>query len=100
MLPKAMLKSDRIWGFVDIATKVVGIDAAQPSMAERFERRLRAPFGDLDLDPLKFESPVDEFLTAMFLGDAPPNFALGHECRMQAAGKNHPRRLAAVGPIH
>jgi recombination associated protein RdgC len=85
LLPKSMLKSDRIWGFVDIATKVVGIDAAKPAMAERFERRLKAAFGDLDLDPLKFESPVHEFLTAMFLGDTRQNFALGHECRMQAA---------------
>ena len=86
LLPKSMVKSDRIWGFVDIATRVVGIDAARPSMAERFERRLKAAFGNLDLDPLKFESPVSEFLTAMVLGDAPPKFALGHECRMQAAG--------------
>jgi len=85
LLPKSMVKSDRFWGFVDIASKVVGVDAAQPAMAERFERRLKAAFGDLDLDPLKFESPVGEFLNAMFLGDAPPNFALGHECRMQAA---------------
>lgn len=86
LLPKSMVKSDRIWGFYDIATKVVGIDAALPSMAERFERRLKAPFGDLDLNPLKFESPVHEFLTAMFLGDAPQNFALGRECRMQDIG--------------
>lgn len=86
LLPKSMVKSDRIWGLVDIGTQIVGIDAAQPTMAERFERRLRAAFGDLDLEPLTFESPVGEFLTAMFLGDAQPNFALGHECRMQAAG--------------
>ena len=83
LLPKAMVKSERIWGFVDVAAKIVGIDAARPAMAERFERRLKAPFGDLDLKPLQFKSPVHEFLTAMFLGDAPPNFALGRECRMQ-----------------
>jgi recombination associated protein RdgC len=83
LLPKSMVKSDRVWGFVDIGTSIVGIDAAQPAMAERFERRLKAAFGDLDLDSLRFESPVSEFLTAMFLGNAPPKFALGHECRMQ-----------------
>jgi recombination associated protein RdgC len=85
LLPMSMVKSDRIWGFVDIASKVVGIDAARPAMAERFERRLKAAFGDLDMKPLQFESPVHEFLTAMFLGDNPPNFALGRECRMQDA---------------
>ncbi len=85
LLPKSMVKSDRIWGFVDIGSKTVCIDAAQPAMAERFERRLKAAFGDLDLEPLRFESPVGELLTALFLGDVPANFALGHECRMQAA---------------
>ncbi len=86
LMPKAMVKSDRIWGTVDIATKIVGIDAAQPAMAERFISRLKAAFGDLDLDPLTFERPVHDFLKAMFLGTTAPNFALGHECRMQAAG--------------
>ncbi len=85
LLPKAMLKSDRIWGFVDVANQVIGIDAAQPSMAERFEIRLKGPFNGLDLAPLGFEKPVQDFLTSMFLGEAPPNFALGHECRMQTA---------------
>ena len=33
LLPKSMVKSDRISGFVDITTKVVGINAARPSMA-------------------------------------------------------------------
>ena len=85
LMPKSMVKSDRIWGYVDIGTKIVGIDSAQPANAERFLRRLKAPFGDLNIQPLAFASPVHEFLTAMFLGDAPPNFALGRECRMQDA---------------
>ena len=84
-MPKSMVKSDRIWGCVDIGTKIVGIGSAQPANAERFLRRLRAPFGDLNIRPLLFASPIHEFLTAMFLGDAPPNFALGRECRMQDA---------------
>ncbi len=83
LMPKSMVKSDRVWGYVDIGTKIVGIDSAQPANAERFLRRLRAPFGDLNIRPLQFASPVHEFLTAMFLGDAPPNFTLGRECRMQ-----------------
>ena len=82
LLPKSMTKSDRIWGFVDANSKLVGIDSAQPTMAERFERRLKAPFGDLNLNPLQFESPVHEFLTSMFLGNEVPNFTLGRECRM------------------
>ena len=36
LMPKSMVKSDRIWGYVDIGTKIVGIDSAQPANAERF----------------------------------------------------------------
>lgn len=85
LLPKAMLKSDRIMGFMDLAEKVIVIDTAQEATADRFLRRLRAAFGDLDLRPLRFREPVGEFLTRVFFGDAPRQFALGRECRMQDA---------------
>jgi recombination associated protein RdgC len=83
LLPKAMLKSDKIWGYVDLKEKIIGIDAAQESVAERFLRRVRAPFGDLNIQPLQFNQPVDELLTGIFLGGAPDNFSVGRECRMQ-----------------
>ncbi|NOX68424.1 MAG: recombination-associated protein RdgC [Gammaproteobacteria bacterium] len=86
LLPKALLKSDRIWGFVDLKEKLIGIDAAQTSVAERFLRRLRAAFGDLVIFPLQYRQPVSELLTGIFLGDAPDRFAVGRECRMQDAG--------------
>lgn len=86
LLPKAMLKSDRIWGFIDLKEKLIGIDAAQTSVAERFLRRLRAAFGDLNIRPLQYQQPVGELLTGIFLGGAPERFAVGRECRMQDAG--------------
>lgn len=82
LMPKSMLKSDRVHGYIDLGTRIVGVDAAQPAAAERFIRRLKAAFGDLNINPLEFDSPVHEFLTAMFLGDAPDKFSLGRECRM------------------
>ncbi len=85
LLPKAMLKSDKIWGYVDLKEKVIGIDSAQDAVAERFLRRLRAPFGDLNIRPLQYQRPVNELLTRIFLGDAPKQFILGRECRMQDA---------------
>lgn len=85
LLPKAMLKSDKIWGYVDLKDKIIGIDAAQTSVAERFIRRLSAAFGDLNVRPLQFKQPVNELLTRIFLGGAPGQFALGRECRMQDA---------------
>lgn len=85
LLPKAMLKSDRIWGYVDIRDKIIGIDTAQEANAERFLRRLRSAFGDLTLRPLVFREPVSGLLTRILLGNAPGQFAAGRECRMQAA---------------
>ena len=42
LLPKAMLRSDRIWGYYDLKEKVIGIDVLHDAAAERFLRRLRA----------------------------------------------------------
>ena len=86
LMPKALLKSDKIWGFVDLKEKLIGIDAAQNAAAERFLRRLRAAFGDLNITPLGFKQPVAGLLTKIFLGDAPSQFSVGRECRMQDAG--------------
>ena len=85
LLPKAMLKSERIWGYFDLKEKVVGIDAAQESGAERFLRRLQASNDRMELQPLKYRKPFDELLTKVFLGGAPDQFAVGRECRMRDA---------------
>ena len=86
LLPKAMLRSDRTWGFVDPKLKIVAIDVAQSAAAERFLRRLRAPFGGLNSRPLGFARPVTEVLTRIFLGDEVGRFSLGRECRMRDPG--------------
>jgi recombination associated protein RdgC len=83
LMPKAMLKSDHIWGFVDLKHKLIGIDTTLDSVAERFLRRLQAAFGDLLFRPLQYQRPVNELLTRIFMDDAPGQFALGRECRMQ-----------------
>ncbi len=83
LLPKAMLKSDRIWGYVDLKEKVLGIDTALDSVAERFLRRLQASMDGVNIRPLQFMKPVEELLTAIFFNDAPQQFSLGRECRMQ-----------------
>ncbi len=85
LLPKAMLKSDKIWGYLDLKEKIIGIDAAQESVADRFLRRLRSPFGDLNIRPLQYQKPISELLTGIFLGGAPSQSAVGRECRMQDA---------------
>ena len=83
LMPKAMLKSDRIWVYVDLKEKVIGIDALQDSAAERVLRRLQAAIDGLNIRPLQFMRPVDELLTGIFFDDAPKQFVVGRECRMQ-----------------
>jgi recombination associated protein RdgC len=83
LLPKAMVKSDRIMGYVDLKENVLAIDAAQNAATERFLLHLRKPFDDVRFKPLQFNRPVGELLKKIFFGDAPGQFALGRECRMQ-----------------
>jgi len=83
LMPKAMLKSDRIWAYVDLKEKVLGIDALQDSAAERVVRRLQASIDGLNIRPLQFMKPVDELLSAIFFDGAPKQFSVGRECRMQ-----------------
>lgn len=86
LLTKALLKSDRTWGYIDPVEKVIGIDAAQPASCERFLSYFRQPFDSLNIKPLAFGEPVDALLTRIFLGDAPARFNVGRECRMRDAG--------------
>jgi recombination associated protein RdgC len=83
LMPKAMLKSDRIWAYVDLKEKIIGIDALQDSAAERVLRRLQAAVDGLNIRPLQFMKPVDELLSGIFFDDAPKQFSVGRECRMQ-----------------
>jgi recombination associated protein RdgC len=86
LMPKAMLKSDRIWGYYDLKEQVIGIDVLHDAAAERFLRRLQASIDGVNIRPLKFAKPVDELLAAIFFSDVPKQFALGRECRMQDLG--------------
>ena len=83
LLPKAMLKSERIHGYVDYGQKLIAIDSAPEANAERFLRRLNASVDGLTVQPLAFREPVEGFLTKVLFGDAPRQFLAGTECRMQ-----------------
>lgn len=86
LMPRAMLKSDKIWGYYDLKEKVIGIDVLHDAAAERLLRRLQASIDGVNIRPLQFKKPVDELLAAIFFSGAPRQFALGRECRMQDLG--------------
>jgi recombination associated protein RdgC len=85
LLPKAMLKSDRIWGYVDLDEKIIGINSAQEATCDRFLQHVRIAIKDLKTTPLQFNNPVESLLTGIFLGTPPARFHVGRECRMQDA---------------
>jgi recombination associated protein RdgC len=82
LLPKALLKSERTGGFVLASEQIIGVDTLSEARAQRFIEHLHAALPDLDAVPLSFRRPVGDLLMRIFLGDAPPGFALGQECRM------------------
>lgn len=87
LLTQALCKSDRTWGYVDVGNKVLGIDAGAPATSDRFLSYLREVFIGLNLTPLAFPSPISGLLTQILLGNAPPRFFVGRECRMQDASE-------------
>jgi recombination associated protein RdgC len=88
LMPRALLKSERVKGFCLIAEKLIGIDTASEAQAERFLDRLRDSLGSLQVTPLQFKQPFAQLINRVFLGNGPPAFRPGRECRMQdpAAG--------------
>jgi recombination associated protein RdgC len=83
LLPKALLKSDRIVALYLSPERVLALGTAAEARAERFLEQLRTALGKLDVKPLAFDRPLAELLTRIFGGDPPPKFALGRECRMR-----------------
>jgi recombination associated protein RdgC len=83
LLPKALLKSDRLTALYLLQENVLAVGTASESRAERFLEQLRAGLGKLDTAPLAFEKPFLSILTRIFAGDPPPKFELGNECRMR-----------------
>lgn len=82
LLPKALLKSDRIWGMYIAAERVLAVDTSSETQAERFLDQLRSAFGSLPVTPIEFREPLSKLLANIFLGQGPSSFVPGRECRM------------------
>ena len=83
LLPKALLRSQRLPALVLPAEKVLAIGTASQSRAESFIDALRAALGSVEVRPLELKRPFDELLNALFTGDAPRGFVIGRECRLR-----------------
>jgi recombination associated protein RdgC len=83
LLPKALLKSQRLPALVIPGEQVLAIGTASQSRAEAFIDVLRAALGSFEVRPLEFTRPVDELLSQLFEGRAPRGFVVGRECRLR-----------------
>ena len=85
LLSQALVKSERTWGYVEPALKLLVVDDIQDAKVDRFLRHFRLAFPALDVRKLAFANAIEPALNKMFLGDTPGQFAVGQECRMQDA---------------
>jgi recombination associated protein RdgC len=83
LLPRALLRSDRIRVFYILSEKILAITTPSANAAERVLDVLRDALGSLQAVPLEYKRPMDSLMTKIFLGDGPSEFGLGRECRMK-----------------
>ena len=83
LLPKALLKSDRISAFYIRSDKMLAVATPSATNAERMLDSLRGALGSLQAVPLEYKQPGHTLMTNIFLGSGPDQFALGRECRMK-----------------
>lgn len=82
LLPKALVQSSRVRGFVLPKDGLLVVDAGTPGRAEWFVEHLRACFEGFRCEPLQYQRSPATLLQEMFLGKLPSGFSLGRECRI------------------
>jgi recombination associated protein RdgC len=83
LLPKALLRSDRIRGFYLRELSILIIATPTEKISEQFLNSLREALGSLKATPLAFKKPTKTLLHDIFLGKSKDQFQLGRECRMK-----------------
>jgi recombination associated protein RdgC len=83
LLPKALVKSERMFACFIHAENLLVIDAATDTKAEWLIDQLRRCFDQFFCTPLTFNNSPADLITGIFMGDSPLGFSLGRECRMQ-----------------
>ncbi|MEQ8690328.1 MAG: recombination-associated protein RdgC [Pseudomonadales bacterium] len=83
LLPKALLRSDRIRGFYLREPSILVVATPTAKIAEQFLTSLREALGSVQATPLAFKKPVRTLLHDVFLGKSKQQFQLGRECRMK-----------------
>ncbi|MDA1075264.1 MAG: recombination-associated protein RdgC [Proteobacteria bacterium] len=82
LLPRALLKSERIKLFYLHDEQILGVGVASEPQAERVLDTLRLALGSLNVTPLAFETSLSSLIATLYLGKGPSEFTVGRECRM------------------
>ncbi len=83
LLPRALLKSDRIRAFYIRSESILAIATPNAKIAEELLDRLRDAFGSLQATPLEFKKSAQTLMKEIFLGGDVAQFTAGRECRMK-----------------
>ena len=83
LLPRALLKSDRIRAFYLVDEQILAIANSTERVAEELLEKLRDAFGSLLATPLEYKQSTQSMMKELFLGGDVGSFALGRECRMK-----------------
>ncbi len=81
LLPRALPKSKRIFGYISTFDDLVVVDTASSSEAEIFLNHLRETLGSLKVIPPQVKyKPIDTYTHWLRYGKLPENFSLGDQC--------------------
>ena len=83
LLPQALLKSERIFAMFLRSESLLVVGTASEKVADQVIEDITKAIDELRIVPVVFRKPVSELMNRVFLGDGPPEFTLGRECRMR-----------------
>ena len=83
LLPRALLKSDRIRAFYIQSEQVLAVATPSEKVAEEFLDKLRDALGSLQGTPLEYQKSAQMLMKQVFLGGDAGKFFVGRECRMK-----------------
>ena len=84
LMPRAFVRSNLLYAYIDVASGTIVVNAASASRAEALLDALREALGSLPVIPLRPKGQPQQLMTEWLLAAKPPeNFEFGHECELR-----------------
>ncbi len=84
LMPKALVKSSTVYGYIDLQQQCLVIDSASRAKAEEFIILLRKSLGSLKVVPVTLKKNVAQVLTKWLLhDDVPTDFTIDDQCELR-----------------